>query len=228
MTENLEERYVVCRLRIPLHKGQSYLQSVSDEYPDMLIEILSYLPIDQEEEVIIDLRLKGKVPMDEVLGKVQSSPDVTSLEVMGKEAQNVKLRARSRLTNPSVIKTIIELKLLPDFPTYIKGGAVTTVVVSTSEAISNLFRLMKERFPGTLIESVRREGLDAMRSSLTPHQIEIFQTAMSSGYWEVPRRVNLTDLATVLHVSKSTLHETLATVENKLLHEMKDRFYSPV
>ncbi len=223
----MDERYVVCRLRIPLRKGQSYIQTVPEAYPDMLVEVLSYLPVDPDE-VMMDLRLKGDVPMEEVLEKIRSSSEVRSLEVLGRGVQGVKLRVRSRFSNPSVIKTAIELKLLPDFPAYVKAGDVTTVVVSTAEAIRKLYRLMRERFPGTIIESIRSEGLDAVRGSLTPHQVEIFQTAISSGYWDVPRRANLSDLAATLHVSKSTLSETLATVENKLLHEMKDRFFRSV
>ena len=226
MTEKLDEPHVICRLRIPLRKGQSYLQRVSSEYPDMLVEILSYLPVDRDE-VLTDLRLKGNFPMDEVLEKARSSPDVTTLEVLGREVQSIKLRVRSRLSNPSVVRTAIELKLLPDFPDHIRAGDLTTVVISTNEAIGNLYRLLSGRFPGTTIESIRREGLDAMHGSLTPHQTDVFLAAMSSGYWDIPRRVNLSDLAAVLHVSKSTLHETLANVEYKLLHEMEDRFYRP-
>ena len=35
-------------------------------------------------------------------------------------------------------------------------------------------------------------------------------------------------MAAKLNVSKSTLHETLAVVEYKLLHEMGERFYRPL
>ena len=227
MTEKLEESYIVCRLRIPLHPGQSYLQSVPAEYPDLLVEITSYLPVDPTE-VVVNLRVSGNVPMDEVVEKIRASPDVTSMEVVGRAEHSALLRVRSRFSDPSVIKTAQEFQLLPDFPAFIKEGNVTTVVVSSAETIRNLYARLKEGSPGTAIDSIRREALDAFRSSLTPHQAEMFKLAMSSGFWDVPRRTNLTDIASMLGVSKSTLHETLSKIESKLMHEMGEKFYRPL
>ncbi len=65
-------RYAVRRWRSFLRRGQSSLQSVPEDYPDMLVEILSYLTAG-EDEVTVDLWLKGEAPVNEVLGKVRSS-----------------------------------------------------------------------------------------------------------------------------------------------------------
>ena len=226
MTERLGEGYVVCRLRIPLHPGQSYLQSVPSAYPGLLIEITGYLPVGPRE-VTINLRISGNVPLDDVLESIRGCPDVTSFEVMGRADHSALLRVRSRLSDPSVIKTVQEFQIVPDFPDYVKDGKVTTVVVCSGETIRGLLARLDERFPGTVVDSVRKEALNTVRTSLTPHELEMFKLAISSGYWDVPRRASVSDLAGRTRLAKSTLSEILSRIESKLLHEMGEQLYRP-
>jgi hypothetical protein len=52
---------------------------------------------------------------------------------------------------------------------------------------------------------------------LTDRQQEIFQSAKQTGYFEVPRRVSLTELAAQLAVSKGYLSRALAIVEREMV-----------
>ena len=49
---------------------------------------------------------------------------------------------------------------------------------------------------------------------LTPRQREVFEVASREGYWDVPRRINLTELAGLLNVAKSTLSNQLQRIES--------------
>jgi predicted DNA binding protein len=57
---------------------------------------------------------------------------------------------------------------------------------------------------------------------LTPRQREVFEIASREGYWDVPRRINLTELAGLLEVAKSTLSDQLQRIESAVFHAFTD------
>ncbi len=54
--------------------------------------------------------------------------------------------------------------------------------------------------------------------TLTDRQDRVLSLAYELGYFEFPKKINLTDLAKKLGVSKAALSETLRTGEGKVLH----------
>ncbi len=54
--------------------------------------------------------------------------------------------------------------------------------------------------------------------SLTDRQARVLSLAYELGYFEFPKKINLTDLAKKLGVSKAALSETLRAGEEKVLH----------
>ncbi len=62
------------------------------------------------------------------------------------------------------------------------------------------------------IKSVKGSG------SLTDRQERVLSLAYRLGYFEFPKKINLTELASKLGVSKSTLSEILRAGEEKILH----------
>jgi len=57
---------------------------------------------------------------------------------------------------------------------------------------------------------------------LTPRQREVFEAASREGYWDVPRRINLTELAGLLSIAKSTLSNQLQRIESAVFHAFTD------
>jgi predicted DNA binding protein len=85
---------------------------------------------------------------------------------------------------------------------------------------------------GDLVRTLREQGLDvevlgirAARGSgaLTERQDQVLSLAHKLGYFEFPKKINLSDLAKKLGVAKSTLSEILRTGEEKILHEYFQR-----
>jgi len=78
-----------------------------------------------------------------------------------------------------------------------------------------------------LVRSLKARGLDvelaAIRTakgggSLTDRQDQVLSLAYKLGYFEFPKKINLSQLAKKLGVAKSTLSEILRTGEEKILH----------
>ncbi len=212
---------VVCKLSIPLPKGQGYVEQVSTAFPEALLQVSGFLVVGQE--VVLDLEVTRSPNLGEVLSLIRNSPDVLSCEVLRRDMGAITTRVRSILPKVSAIRVQTSLGLIPNFPVQIQEGKLTLVVAASGEKIRALLSELRAKFPKVDLTSIRKERLEREVGLLTQHQLDIFHRALASGYWDIPRRTTLSDLATGLQVAKSTLSETLALIENRLIHEMADK-----
>jgi len=90
----------------------------------------------------------------------------------------------------------------------------------------------RRRAAEDLVKTLRGRGLDIEvlsikaargRGALTDRQNQVLGLAHKLGYFEFPKKVNLSDLARKVGVAKSTLSEILRTGEEKILHEYFQR-----
>ncbi len=95
------------------------------------------------------------------------------------------------------------------------GGLEWRLLAPRRSSIESLVATLQERgIPVELasIKNVKGSG------SLTDRQARVLSLAYELGYFEFPKRINLTDLAKKVGVSKAALSETLRTGEEKVLH----------
>ena len=82
------------------------------------------------------------------------------------------------------------------------------------------------RYITNLIETMREHGYGVTRLSsreydeenvLTKRQEEIIRYAFDNGYYEVPKKINLDDIAEKFDISKSTASVIIRDAEKKLI-----------
>lgn len=225
MQDKVADDALVCRMVFPLPENYCCYREVSIQHPQLEFEVLGCMPFDSKM-MVEDVRVKGLSPDVDILPELRKSWDVKSVEVL-RSSRNSTVHRLTLATCP-IVSIHQDLHLLPTFPFGVRNGSVTMLVTGTHDQIRQLYTRLKERVPEVTFSSIRRSYVDGKEGLLTPRQVEVFQTAMSSGYWDVPRRTNLTDLADVLNVSKSTLHETIAQIESRLLHEVREEHLRPI
>lgn len=95
------------------------------------------------------------------------------------------------------------------------GGLEWRLLAPRRSSTESLVATLKKRgIPVELvsIKTVKGSG------TLTDRQARVLSLAYELGYFEFPKKINLTDLAKRLGVSKAALSETLRTGEEKILH----------
>lgn len=95
------------------------------------------------------------------------------------------------------------------------GGLEWRLLAPRRSSIESLVGTLQKRgIPVELasIKNVKGSG------GLTDRQARVLSLAYELGYFEFPKRINLTDLAKKVGVSKAALSETLRTGEEKILH----------
>lgn len=210
---------IVCRVSIPLPEHCPCFE-VSEEHPDLHLEIEGCLPVSsghmvekiRTHEWPSDLDLTEafqRRPKVKEVNKVATTPDSAVHEV----------------TVPvcAVISLHEKLRIMPTFSFHIKNGRESFVVASTSDKVRGFIAQLKAEIPGTMVEAINRGAVEDKVGLLTERQREIFHVAIRTGYWDVPRRTSLSEMAEHLAISKSTLSEHISMIERKLLHQIEEQ-----
>lgn len=147
--------------------------------------------------------------------EVQALPRVAEVEELEGGRGRIHLRVLHRTS--TFIPIFRELRLMRRFPFTVQAGDATWVIVASESKHRALLAKLRELAPCAVVEAVRRADPDLPTGPLTPRQADLLQRSMAAGYFEVPRKVTLTDLAKNLGMATSSLSEALALVEKKLL-----------
>lgn len=151
--------------------------------------------------------------------EIRRLPGVVAVEELGPLGFATHLRVIHHTS--AFLPVFRVLRLQQRFPFSIQGGVATWVVIGTGDKIRRLLSLVRRRSPGMNVVSVQHREARG-RGPLTVRQGEIFRRAMARGYFEVPRRITLSELAREMRMATSSLSEALAVVERKLLVGARD------
>lgn len=119
--------------------------------------------------------------------------------------------------NPPVIYLYRRLRLPLQFPLRIQAGHISWEIAARYSEFQEFLAHARRADPDVKIVSIRRGPLRSHLPMLTDGQRTLLAHAMAAGYFAVPRGITLTALARKLNRSKSSISESIALIEKKLL-----------
>jgi len=141
--------------------------------------------------------------------------DVESLEVLPDLG-----RYRVRYCQSPLIPLATRLEVLIRYPSIVKNGILECELFAGRLEIYRVVNALAKAGGEPRLLSLRPGPLRPVTQAsvvvLTPVQRALFHQALTSGYYEVPRRVTLTQLAERVYRNKSSVSKTLARVEREL------------
>ena len=149
--------------------------------------------------------------------ELRSLPHVKEVEELEGGPSGIHLRVTHQTAE--LVPIFRQMHLMHRFPFTIQAGEAYWVVVAPEPKIRRLLGRLRERVPSAVLESVRHTDPTRTAGPLTPRQTDVLRRALAAGYFEVPRKITLTDLAKNLGMAASSLSESLAIVEKKLLEQ---------
>ena len=209
------------RLRIPQN---IWTGPFSLAHPDERIEALNRTEISSDLSVS-DYWISGQPP-GVWAREIQSFSDVTRVDSLAEVGEGCLYRITYR--NPPVIYLYQRLGLPIQFPLRMQAGFTSWEVVARSSEFQTIMTHLRKVDPNVTVLSVRRRPLRSHLPVLSETQHQLLSRAMSAGYFAVPRGITLTDLARKLNRSKSSISESLALIEKKLLESALRPPTSPV
>ena len=107
------------------------------------------------------------------------------------------------------LRPLIDVGVIPNTPFEVRDGWVEWTIECTQIKAKNLIqRFREDGLPHRLL-STRSSSTEL----LTPKQRQVFELALREGYYDVPRRTSITEMAPLLGVAKSTLSAQMHRME---------------
>jgi predicted DNA-binding protein YlxM (UPF0122 family) len=116
------------------------------------------------------------------------------------------------------LKPLRQAGVVPRTPFEIRDGWVEWFIEASKDNLKDMFRLFDESSIPYRLLSTRQNS----NRLLTPRQLEVFEFALKKGYYDVPRKTSLSELAEQLGVAKSTLSSQLQRIESGVMYAFKD------
>jgi predicted DNA binding protein len=176
---------------------------------------------DEEADLVL---VQGEPTEVERVVRHIESDNLEPFDVMGRTPHSALVRTR----NPpvGVIPTILAAGCTILWPAVYRGGWEHYSILAPSESRLRILVRRLERFGATVVSSASDVPTEAVGASipvadlaagLTARQLEAVLLAVSSGYYEVPRRVEARQLAAQVGLGRSTFEEHLRKGEMQVM-----------
>ena len=199
------------RLLVDLPDGP-WIADVSREFPDAGFRVLTAVPGESAGFALVRLTARD---VDAVLSAMEAHEALASASVMAREDGVATVRLE---TDAPLLLLAAKRSGLPiEMPLDIEDGVATVEVTGEHERVAEMGRRLSDLGLRYEIERVRQR-VDPARL-LTDRQRELLLAAVDLGYYDVPRRATLTEVADHVGIAKSTCSETLQRVERTVVRE---------
>jgi hypothetical protein len=191
--------------------NQKWISELTKEFTDLKLNILSMTLIRNNIGNIL-INLRGN-DLTTILERLESHESVAEYIIISETDTSILLNVKIR--NPWVLISHIENEVVFKFPIRISNGWSQWELYASRDKIYSLFRNLESLGINLKLISI---GKHESKSLLTSRQNEILDIAMNEGYYEVPRRITLNDLAKKIEVAPSTLSEAIRKINQKLVN----------
>lgn len=196
------------RVRLP---DQSLLGEISTAHPDAVVRVLTD-SFPGKGCVLVSVLDSDPEAVRETIDGSDLSIE-TAVISGSKESMLLRVRPIGSILTDGTSRCDIPI----DPPYRVRDGWLITDVEANVVGLARL----EERFDRAGIDYQLRTVGDHEDTLLTERQQEVIETAIRLGYYDVPRRCTLTDLAEAVGIAKSSCSETLHRAESTLI---TDRF----
>ena len=200
---------------------QLWISHIFKKLPGIRMEIEYFLPYDFENSIgnsVIEIFYYN---IDLLIEEIKNHDSVIDFTIMEKEENRVKFNVKTK--DPFLLYAAIKCGVLVNFPVRVREGYAFWRLVSTRERIDELLTLFEQKSVSFTLLKIGNSpyALDDDKNKLTLSEADVLDRAISSGFFEIPRKISLEDLANDLGKSKSALSVMLRKIiKKKVLFEI--------
>jgi predicted DNA binding protein len=204
----------LARIKIKFPK-QLWISEIFKNFPDVKMEISHFLPYDLERSIgnaVIEIMHYN---VDSIIEEISSHPSVFELSVLEKEENKAKFNVKTK--DPYLLYAIIKCGVLVNFPVRVVDGFAYWRLISSRDRIDKLLTLFEEKNVNFNLLRIGNSPyeLDDNKSKLSLKELKVLDQAINLGFFEVPRKISLEELANRLGKSKSALSVMLRKIIKK-------------
>jgi len=192
-----------------------WISEIFKKFQGVKMEIAYFLPYDLEKSIGNSVVEILHHDLDSIIDVVQNHPSVFEFNLMERDESRVKFNVKTK--DPYLLYALIKCGVLVNFPVNVRDGNAYWKLISSRDRIDKLLTLFEEK---DLIFELLRIGkapfnIDDNENKLTLEESKILDKAIETGFFEVPRKISLEELANSLGKSKSSLSVMLRKIIKK-------------
>ncbi len=194
---------------------QLWISEIFKKFPDVKMEILYFLPYDLEKSIgnaVIDILYYD---INSIINKIKNHKSVFGFSVVDQEENRIKINVKTK--DPFLLYGVIKCGVLVNFPVPVRDGYAYWRLISTRGRIDELLTLFEHKNINFKLLNIGNSPypLEDDKLKLSFEESEVLDKAIKLGFFEIPRKISLEELANNLGKSKSALSVMLRKIIKK-------------
>ncbi|MFW9965154.1 MAG: helix-turn-helix domain-containing protein [Candidatus Sifarchaeia archaeon] len=175
---------------------------------------------------IIQSPTGNEKPISDYIKELKKSSSIIEVRVTHKTPSQYWTEVTHKLSTKSIHETILESRCMSRLPIIIEGGTqIHYLLAPTQEAFRLVFDNLRSRFSNVRVLSVRRSPKGTLGPGLTEKQLDAVKLAISNGYYEIPRRSEIRQLAKKLKIKRVAMQERLRRAERIIMQQFAEEYF---
>lgn len=209
---------------------QCWAQELSEEYPGITMTVFSI----HQEKGLSRWECERPDLMDEALEKARVHETIVSLDVFSQKEDEIVVQSVCKCENRYKIHDILSrggcYYLLPNPIVTYEGAKHYRILAPDAQKLRKVVENL-QKIGEVKIMSVHPLGhvddsffinVVQLKDLLSEKQLRTLKRAYLRGYFQIPKKVHIRDLAEELELSPATVYEQLAEAENRIITSVMD------
>jgi len=160
------------------------------------------------------------VPLKNYMEFMKQSSSVQEIEITHESELQYWTRAVHTIEGESIHDTVLENGCMTKLPIIIsKGIQVHTILAPSQKKFTEMYENLKKKFTTVKVVRIRRYSISSIDHILTAKQTEAIGLAYSNGYYEIPRRCEIKQIAKNAGIKRVAMQERLRRAEKAIMQE---------
>ncbi len=175
---------------------------------------------------IIQSLTSEEKPLSKYVKALKQSGSIVDVRVTHATPEQYWTEVTHKLKSKSIHETILESGCMSRFPIVIQGGTqIHHVLAPDQDAFRLAFDNLRSRFSKVRVLNIRRSPRGPLGPGLTHKQLDALKVAVSNGYYDIPRRSEIKNLAQKLRVKRVAMQERLRRAERTIMQQFAAEYF---
>jgi len=194
---------------------QLWISEIFKKFPDVKMEILYFLPYNLEKSIGNSVIEIMHYDINSIINKIKKHESVFGFSVVEQEENRIKINIKTQ--DPFLLYGVIKCGVLVNFPVTVRDGYAYWRLISTRGRIDELLTLFEHKNIDFKLLNIGNSPypLEDDKLKLSFEESEVLDKAIKLGFFEIPRKISLEELANNLGKSKSALSVMLRKIIKK-------------
>lgn len=170
--------------------------------------------------------LTGKEkPLSDYVKALRKSSSIVEVRITHETPTQYWTEVIHQLKNKSIHETILESGSMSKLPIVIERGVqIHHLLAPDQNAFRSAFDKLRSRFSKVRVLKISRSPEGSLGPNMTSKQMDAMKLAIAKGYYDIPRKIEIKDIAKDLKIKRVAMQERLRRAEKTIIHQFAEEY----